>query len=447
MQKKYDFQKNKFIEKYENNNKMVQKHLKLHKPLKNNSNKNSFSLNAFSSLPSIKIEDNRKKPYIIEKLYNLKKYHTKNIDIIKKRNYLTPSIKEKIVFKDNNNNFIRNKDPNETIYKSSSLIANSYNIINNNNNLFKSIKNEDHVGDILNFGNREYLYNYIGKKGFLYKNSFPNIKNNNLAKMIKEKISNDLDNEYFIQNAWSVNEYSYKEEPNLSNRENMEDKGKSIDGFNNNNNCGLFCIFDGHGGDEISAFLQQNIINYMRDYSSNFDILFNKLDENFRKESYNSIGSTASIVYITKEFSQKICYCVNIGDTRCILINKDGAKRISYDDRATDENEINRIKKSGGIIFGGRVYGSLMLTRAFGDNELKKYGVICTPHINKIEIDSNDKYIIIASDGVWDVMNDNEVYEISKICKNSKDYCDKIVKTSLDKGSMDNISCFVVKLN
>ena len=94
-------------------------------------------------------------------------------------------------------------------------------------------------------------------------------------------------------------------------------------------------------------FLQKNIISYMKDYSLNFDILFKRLDENFRNENFNTIGSTACLVYITKEYYKKILYCVNIGDTRCILINKDGFKRISYDDRADDENEINRIKTIG----------------------------------------------------------------------------------------------------
>ena len=406
MQKKYDLQKKQFIEKYEDN--FEHKAKKYYKNQKNENNPNLFSLNINSSFPSIKIGENRKNRFMKENYYSLKNYNSKNKEIIKKRNYITPSFKEKIVYKDNISNFIRKKDPKEAIYKSPSLIENSYNNIYNN--IFQSIKNEDHVKDILNYGNREYLYNYVAKKGFLYKNNLPDIRNKNL-----EKISKDEDKEYYIQNPWSVLEYSYKEEANFNNRKAMEDKAKSVDCFNNDSDCGLFCIFDGHGGIEVSTFLQKNIISYMKDYSLNFDILFKRLDENFRNENFNTIGSTGCIVYITKEYYKKILYCVNIGDTRCILINKDGFKRISYDDRADDENEINRIKKEGGIVFGGRVYGSLMLTRTFGDNEYKKYGVICKPHINKIEIDSNNKYIII--------------------------------KISLDKGSTDNISCFAIKLN
>ena len=372
------------------------------------------------------------------------------------KNYLTPIFKDSLRIK---NNFFNSKDPNETLYSnnnnkklSSSILANSYNILNKNlYNSISNIKNEDHIKDLLNYGNRENLYNYIGKKGCSYKNPFSNFVNQSFSKMIKEKISNDDMNEYYINNGWSVMEYSYKEEPNLKHRPNMEDKSKSIDGFNNNTDSGIFCIFDGHGGSEVSSFLQRNIINYMREYSSNFDLMFQKLDENFLNNNFDQIGSTGCIIYITIEYTiknpRKIYYCVNIGDTRAVLINKEGAKRISYDDRATDNNESERVKKMGGIIFGGRVFGNLMLTRAFGDNEFKQYGVICNPHITKNEIDIDDKYIVLASDGVWDVMNENEIFELSKECKNSKEFCDMIVKNSLIKGSMDNISCFVIRLN
>ena len=440
----------------------------IYKSVEKNNFNNFIPLNSSSSLSTIKIEDNRKKPYLYkEKLPELKNYKNKKTsNIFKRKNYLTPSFKEDLRNIKNDNNFFQSKDPKETIYNtnninninnyntnrtktiSQSLITNSYNILNNITNI--NTKNEDHIKDLLNYGNRENLYNYIGKRGILYKTPFSNYINNNLTKMIKEKISNDDDKEYYINNAWSVLEYAYKEEPNLKNRQKMEDKAKSVDGFNNNNNSGFFCIFDGHGGDEVSSFLQKNIINYMKEFYNNLDLLFQKLDENFLNDNYNQVGSTGCLIYITKEYTlksmRKVCYCANIGDTRAVLINKERIKRISYDDRANDKNEIERVKKSGGVIFGGRVFGNLMLTRAFGDYELKQYGVICNPHISRNEIDIDDKYIVIASDGVWDVIDESEIFKLSKENKNSKDFRDNIVKKALDK-SLDNISCFVIRLN
>jgi len=234
----------------------------------------------------------------------------------------------------------------------------------------------------------------------------------------------------------------------------MEDKGKSIINFDSNPDSALFCLFDGHGGGEVSKFLQDNFPTYMKEIlpinpenaETKLKNLFLKLDNKIRDNNFYQVGSTACVVYIVKQNGIKYLYCANVGDTRCTLIKEFGNKRLSYDDRASDENEHNRIVKQGGIVFGGRVYGQLMLSRAFGDWELKNYGVSCEPHVVKINIEEDDKYIVIASDGVWDVLEDEEVYGINKTAKNSKDLCNEIVKTSLDRGSMDNISCFVIGL-
>ena len=158
------------------------------------------------------------------------------------------------------------------------------------------------------------------------------------------------------------------------------------------------------------------------------------------------MGSTGCIIYITLENSRKILYCANVGDTRAVLIKGNKAVRLTYDDRASDPKEHERIVSHGGIVFGGRVYGQLMLSRAFGDWELKTYGVICEPHIMRYEIEEEDSYVVIATDGVFDVMEDEDVFQLSKKQKNAKDFCEDVMKEAVERGSMDNISCFVVGL-
>ena len=184
----------------------------IYKSIKKNNFSNFASSNSSSTLPSIKIEDNRKKPFIFKsKLSELKKYQSKKTsDIFNKKKYLTPSLRDNI--KNIKNNFLMSKDPKETIYTTSnnnkknsisqSLIKNSYNILNKNllYNI-SNIKNEDHIKDLLNYGNRENLYNYIGNKSNFYQSPFQNYMNKNLTKMIKEKTSNDDDKEYYINNG------------------------------------------------------------------------------------------------------------------------------------------------------------------------------------------------------------------------------------------------------
>ena len=261
--------------------------------------------------------------------------------------------------------------------------------------------------------------------------------------------------EYYIDNCSLVLNYAYKEDSNAKYRDYMEDKGRAIENLNNDENNALFCLFDGHGGGEVSTYLQNNFAEHMKNnfpFNPNeknffFSELFKNIDKKLKELNYFEVGSTAVIVYITKEYNQKCLYCINIGDSRCILIRTNEYKRLSYDDRANDNNEYDRIIKEGGIVIDGRVNGQLMLSRAFGDWELKQYGVSNEPHVNKIEIKNDDLFIVMASDGVWDVLDDSEVYKMSLLAINSKDFCNNIIKSAIERGSLDNISCFVIQLN
>ena len=237
----------------------------------------------------------------------------------------------------------------------------------------------------------------------------------------------------------------------------MEDKGRAVENLNGDENNALFCLFDGHGGEEVSTYLQNNFPNEMKNHLPFtpddklvfFTDLFKDIDRKLKDLNYLEVGSTAVIAYIIKERNnnKKYLYCANIGDSRCILIKSNEWKRISYDDRATDKKEYDRIIKDGGVVMDGRVYGQLMLSRAFGDWEIKKYGVSNEPHVSKTELTKDDLFIIMASDGVWDVLGESEIYKMSLVSIKSKDLCNRIVNTAIERGSFDNISCFVIQLN
>ena len=321
----------------------------------------------------------------------------------------------------------------------------------NNNNLFNSqrvpkkyfdnINNYDHDKRI---NKTEQIYNNKNN------NFFYNDNNNELA---KEKISDINTSEYFDENCSLIKSFVYKENPNRGYRDYMEDKSRVVQNINGDRNSHLFCLFDGHGGANVSQYLQENFHKYFKDIlplsnpQKNFKELFSTVDNKIKDLNLLNMGATACIIYITKENGKKVLYSANIGDTRSLLISSNDYKRLSYDHRATDSNEYNRIIKNGGIVFAGRVYGSLMLSRAFGDWELKSYGVVSEPHVTKIYINDNDKYVIVATDGIWDTLEDGDVYNISKNMENARDLCNTLVEKAMEKGSMDNISCFVIKLN
>jgi serine/threonine protein phosphatase PrpC len=88
-----------------------------------------------------------------------------------------------------------------------------------------------------------------------------------------------------------------------------------------------------------------------------------------------------------------------------------------------------------------------MLTRSFGDKEMKKYGVICMPDIYYHHITEDDLYVIIGSDGVWDVVEEEEIFKLCQENISSKELSKKIIQLAKDRETHDNISCIVIKLN
>jgi len=166
-------------------------------------------------------------------------------------------------------------------------------------------------------------------------------------------------------------------------------------------------------------------------------------------------GCTTNLVYLCHENDKRFVYSGNVGDSRTIIVGSSEALRISYDHKAKDLNEQKRVKEEKGVILRNRLYGHLAITRSLGDFEMKE-SITCLsnkPHITKTEIKESDAYIVMASDGVWDVFEDKEVFnvthstEFQNLKGNDKDLAKLLVKKSVERGSKDNISCIAIKLN
>lgn len=279
-----------------------------------------------------------------------------------------------------------------------------------------------------------------------------NINNSNSNSIILEEIVSDNNSkEYFREcKGGLVKHYGYYED--IGNRPYMEDQGKSIQNFNGDPNQILFCIFDGHGGGEVSKFLQENFGEYMKkilpikDYPKDFSKLFGELDNKINSLNVPEAGSTATVAYIEKLSGKRVLHVASVGDSRCVLVKKDRTLRLSVDDRVEDPNERQRIIKQGGIIFNGRIIGQLMLSRCFGDWGIKEYGVIVNPHLANIDLSDDDLFLVIGSDGVWDVIKDEELKELTKSNTNSLEISKNIIVEAIRRGSEDNISCFVIRL-
>ncbi|KAH0651085.1 hypothetical protein KY284_030997 [Solanum tuberosum] len=137
-------------------------------------------------------------------------------------------------------------------------------------------------------------------------------------------------------------------------------------------------------------------------------------------------GSTA--ITLVKQGSN--LFMGYIGDSRAIMASKDSndsmvAVQLTVDLKPDLPKEAERIKRCKGRVFAlqdepevQRVWlpfddaPGLAMARAFGDFCLKEYGVISVPEFSHRILTDRDKFIVLASDGVWDVLSNEEVVEI-----------------------------------
>lgn len=234
----------------------------------------------------------------------------------------------------------------------------------------------------------------------------------------------------------------------------------------------FIAVFDGHAGSKASHHAQEslfkNITNrFPKDAVDNFDRelkksliqAFKDTDETFidkaRKESPPwKDGSTATCFFQINN----IVYAANIGDSKAILVRKVDGKNVivplTKDHSPTDYKERQRIQNAGGIVRDGRVQGVLEVSRAFGDARFKKF-VISTPDVFKCSLTENDRYLIIACDGLWKaftnqeavnfvdrILEDNTIEMNSRFEKASKELANEAVR----QFSGDNVSVILVNI-
>ena len=197
-------------------------------------------------------------------------------------------------------------------------------------------------------------------------------------------------------------------------------------------------VCDGHGesGHLISSYISKCLPNFLADSSdkniiSTYKALNQNLVENSKIDCSLS-GSTCSSIILTQE---KII-SINLGDSRTILGKKENNKyyaiNLSTDHKPELIEEKKRILLNGGRIkpyydettkkFLGpdRVWireediPGLAMTRSFGDTIAHSVGVISEPEIKKYEFSGNEKFIIIASDGIWEYITSEECVDIIK---------------------------------
>lgn len=130
------------------------------------------------------------------------------------------------------------------------------------------------------------------------------------------------------------------------------------------------------------------------------------------KEYGADTGCTSNVVYVNEDE----IYCANIGDSRAVLYSNDKVFPLSEDHKPDNENELKRIKKANHFVEDQRVDGNLALSRAFGDFQYKDQpnvapkdqAVSCYPDVTITKRKRGDKFMVIACDGIWDCVTNEE---------------------------------------
>ncbi|XP_077215479.1 putative protein phosphatase 2C 24 [Tasmannia lanceolata] len=177
----------------------------------------------------------------------------------------------------------------------------------------------------------------------------------------------------------------------------------------------------------------------------------------------DAVGSTAVVAVISPE---KIVVA-NCGDSRAVLCRNGKPIPLSSDHKPDRPDELNRIQDAGGRVIywdGPRVLGVLAMSRAIGDNYLKPF-VISEPEVTVTERSPDDECLILASDGLWDVVSNDTACSIVRMClrgipanspgkcaggkcsgKGCSDAAILLTKLALGRQSTDNVSVVVVDL-
>ncbi|XP_054814472.1 probable protein phosphatase 2C 24 isoform X2 [Prosopis cineraria] len=128
----------------------------------------------------------------------------------------------------------------------------------------------------------------------------------------------------------------------------------------------------------------------------------------------DAVGSTAVIAVLTAD---KVIVA-NCGDSRAVLCRGGKPIPLSSDHKPDRPDELNRIHEAGGRVIywdGPRVQGMLAMSRAIGDNYLKPY-VSCVPEVTITDRTAEDDCLILATDGLWDVVSNETACGVARTC-------------------------------
>lgn len=251
----------------------------------------------------------------------------------------------------------------------------------------------------------------------------------------------------------------------------------------------LFAVCDGHGavGHHVTGIIKDELPRHVSSllselpmHSHSPDSLKDLLKEAARLTDLDILNSGFDVSYsgstlIAILICGSLMITCNVGDSRAVLGRKNSdtweSVQLSEDHKPELPSERDRILANNGRIdpcfnSKGEPVGplrvwikndkvpGLAMTRALGDTVARKAGVISEPEMGHRFLDENDRFIVLASDGIWHIFSSYDCIDIISDCyeSNSPDSCcDVLVREAVNKWSktqhiIDDITAVVIFL-
>ena len=223
----------------------------------------------------------------------------------------------------------------------------------------------------------------------------------------------------------------------------------------------LFGVFDGHGmlGHDVSSYLLRKMPQWFsknpkwtKDPKDALSRCFFWLTKELARSDVNcTFSGTTAVVTL---FDEHKMYTANCGDSRAVLAREEQGKLkaigLSFDQKPDNAKEKERIEAKNGRVepckgpmgeFIGphRVWlknqdmPGLAMSRSFGDDVATSVGVISEPEVIITPRSPNDKFMVVASDGVWEFLSNQDVVDIVSKFEDPKKAAKAVVKESVRK--------------
>ncbi len=212
----------------------------------------------------------------------------------------------------------------------------------------------------------------------------------------------------------------------------------------------FFAVLDGHGGDATARYaaqaLPRKITEKLKSAAPAKALRMSFQDISAVIEPRTDDGATALAALV----GHGQLHWANAGDCRLLLVTANGCLQLTTDHRLDQPAERRRIENIGRAkILPPYLYvGSdgLMPTRSLGDRRFKPAGVVSTPEIGQRLRDENDRWLVAATDGVWDALSNQQVRAITGWHKTPRHVAEAIADAALQNGSTDNVTVLAINI-